>query len=71
MFTLTLARVEHDPLEFASSLSHDVECIDAYHDDELLQYRMVEDLLGDQSVPSLVPRNLEAELHLACDVGEP
>jgi hypothetical protein len=35
-----------------------------------LWYRMMESLLGDQPVSGLVPRDLEAQLHLACDDGE-
>jgi hypothetical protein len=31
----------------------------------------MEDLLGDQPVPGLVPHDLEVQLHLACDDGEP
>jgi hypothetical protein len=31
----------------------------------------MEDLLGDQPVPGLVSHDLEAQLHLACDDGEP
>uniref|UniRef100_I1P071 Reverse transcriptase Ty1/copia-type domain-containing protein n=1 Tax=Oryza glaberrima TaxID=4538 RepID=I1P071_ORYGL len=58
-------------VEFATPLSHDKEHIDAYHDGELPRYCTMEDLLGDQSVPGLVPRDLEAQLHLACDDGEP
>ena len=69
--TPTPARVERSPVEFATPLSHDEERIDAYHDGEQLRYRTMEDLLGDQPVPGLVPRNLEAQLHLACDDGEP
>jgi hypothetical protein len=57
--------------QFATPLSHDVECIDAYHDSELLRYRMIENLFGDQPVPGLVPHDLKAQLHLACDDGEP
>nr|AAG60200.1 putative gag-pol polyprotein [Oryza sativa Japonica Group] len=69
--TPTPARVERSPVEFVTPLSHDGERIDAYHDGEQLRYRTMEDLLGDQPVPGLVPRNLEAQLHLACDDGEP
>jgi hypothetical protein len=58
-------------VEFATLLSHDEECIDAYHDGESLRYRMMENLLGDQPVLGLVPHDLEAQLHLACDDGEP
>jgi hypothetical protein len=57
-------------VEFATPLSHDEEHIDLYHDGEPLRYRM-EDILGDQPVPGLVPHDLEAQLHLACDDGEP
>jgi hypothetical protein len=58
-------------VEFATPLSHDEECIDAYHNGEPLRYRTMENLLGDQPVPGLAPHNLEAQLHLACDDGEP
>jgi hypothetical protein len=69
--TPTPARVEHNPVEFATLLSHDEERIDAYHNGEPLQYRMMENLLGDQPVTRLVSHDLEAQLHLACDDGEP
>jgi hypothetical protein len=69
--TTTPARVEHNPVEFATPLSHDEKRIDAYHDGEPLRYRTMENLLGDQPVPGLVPHDLEAQLHLACDDGEP
>jgi hypothetical protein len=68
--TPTTARVEN-PEEFATPLSHDEERIDAYHDDKPLRYRMMENLLGDQPVPGLTPHDLEAQLHLAYDDGEP
>jgi hypothetical protein len=32
---------------------------------------MMENLLSDQPVPGLVPHDLEAQLHLACDDSEP
>ena len=69
--TSTPAYVEHSPVEFASPLSHDGERIDAYHDGEPLRYRTMENLLGDQPVPGQVPRDLEAQLQLARDDGEP
>ena len=31
----------------------------------------MKDLLSDQPVPGLVPHDLEAQLHLVCDNGEP
>jgi hypothetical protein len=68
--TPTPARVEHNPVEFATPLSHDEERIDAYHDGETLRYRTMENLLSDQPVSGLVPHYLEAQLHLACDDGE-
>jgi hypothetical protein len=55
--TPTPARVEHNPVEFATPLSHDEERIDAYHDDEPLRYCMMENLLDDQPVPGLVSRS--------------
>jgi hypothetical protein len=58
-------------MKFATPLSHDEECIAACYYGELLRYRMMEDLLGDQPVPGLVPHDLEGQLHLACDDGEP
>jgi hypothetical protein len=58
-------------MEFATLLSHDEERIDAYHDGEPLWYCTMENLLGDQPVPGLVPHDLKAQLHLACDDGEP
>jgi hypothetical protein len=70
MSTPTPSRVENS-VEFATPLSHDEERIDAYHDGEPLRYRTMENLLGDQPVPGLAPHNLEAQLHLACNDGEP
>jgi hypothetical protein len=58
-------------VEFATPLSHDEERIDAYHDDESLRYRTMEDILDNQPVSGLVPHDLEAQLYLACDDGEP
>ena len=69
--TPTPAQVEHSPVELATPLSHDEERIDAYHDGEPLWYRTMENLLSYQSMPGLVPHDLEAQLHLACDDGEP
>jgi hypothetical protein len=69
--TPTPAHVEHNPMEFATPLSHDEERIDAYHDGEPLRYRTIENLLDDQPVLGLVPHDLEVQLHLACDDGEP
>jgi hypothetical protein len=58
-------------VEFTTPLSHDEERIDAYHDGEPLQYRTMENLLGYQPVSGLVPHDLEAQLHLACDNSDP
>jgi hypothetical protein len=52
------AHVEPNPVEFATPLSHDEERIDACYDGEPLRYRTMEDLLGDQPVPGLVPHDL-------------
>jgi hypothetical protein len=40
-------------------LSHDKERIDACYDGEPLRCRTMEDLLGDQLAPGLVPHDLE------------
>jgi hypothetical protein len=66
----TPARVEHDPVELVTPLSHDEERIDACHDVEPLRYRTVEGLLIDPSVSGPVSRILAGELHLACDDNE-
>jgi hypothetical protein len=58
-------------VEFATPLSYDEEHIDACYDDEPLRYHTMEDLLGDQPMPGLVPHDLEEQLHLVCDDGEP
>jgi hypothetical protein len=58
-------------VEFATPLSHDEERIDACYDGEPLRYRMMEDILDNQPVPGLVPHDLDGQLHLACDDGEP
>jgi hypothetical protein len=58
-------------VEFATPLSHDEERVDAYYDGEPLRYRTMEDLLGDQPMPRQVPHDVEAQLHLTCDDGEP
>jgi hypothetical protein len=71
MSTPAPAHVEPNSLEFATPLSHDEERIDACYDGEPLRYRTMEDLLDDQPVPGLVPHDLEEQLHLACDDGEP
>ncbi|KAK1648208.1 hypothetical protein QYE76_066013 [Lolium multiflorum] len=47
----TPAHVEHNPVKFASPLSHDRERIDAYHGGAPLWYRTMENLLSDQPVP--------------------
>jgi hypothetical protein len=36
-----------------------------------LRYCTMEDILGDQPVSGLVPHDLDGQLHLACDDGEP
>jgi hypothetical protein len=68
--TPTPSHVEHNPVKFATPLSHDEERIDTYHDGESLWYHMMENLLGDQPMPRLVPHDLEAQLHLACNDGK-
>ncbi|XP_073364593.1 retrovirus-related Pol polyprotein from transposon TNT 1-94 [Aegilops tauschii subsp. strangulata] len=65
------AHAEHNPMKFASPLTHDEERVDAYYGGEQLRYRTMDDLLGDQPVPGLMPRDVEAQLQLACEDGEP
>nr|CCI55340.1 PH01B019A14.9 [Phyllostachys edulis] len=65
------AHDEQHTVEFATPLSNDEDRIDAYHGGEPLRYRTMDDLLGEQPVPELAQRDLEAELHLAQDDGEP
>jgi hypothetical protein len=67
----TPARVEHDPVELVTPLSHDEERVDVCYDGEPLRYRRVEGLLIDPSVLGPASRILVGELHLACDDGEP
>jgi hypothetical protein len=67
----TPGRVEHDPVELVTPLSHDEEHVDACYDGESLRYRKVEGLLIDPSVPGPASRILAGKLHLACDNGEP
>jgi hypothetical protein len=71
MSTPALAHVEPSPVEFATPLTHGEERIDACYDGKPLWYRTMEDLLGNQPVPGLVPHDLAGQLHLACDYGEP
>lgn len=58
-------------MEFATPLSNDEDRVDAYHNDEPLRYRTVDNIFGDQPVPGLATRDFEAELHLAHEDGEP
>jgi hypothetical protein len=71
MSSPTPARVEHDPVELVTPLSHDKDRVDACYNGEPLQYRRVEGLLIDPSVLGPASRILAGELHLACDDGEP
>jgi hypothetical protein len=57
--TTAPTHVEPSPVEFATPLSHDEERIDACYDGEPLWYCMMEDILGNQPVPGLVPHDLD------------
>jgi hypothetical protein len=59
------------PREVQADRSLDRVSAGPLHDVEPLRYRTMENLLGDQPVPGLAPHDLEAQLHLACDDGEP
>ena len=65
-----MVRDEQRTVEFATPLSDDEDCVDAYHDDEPLRYRTL-DIFGDQPVHGLAVHDFEAELHLAHEDGEP
>jgi hypothetical protein len=65
------AHIEPSLVEFATPFSHDEERIDACYDGEPLRYRTMEDILDDQPVSGLVPHDLDGQLHLTCDDGEP
>jgi hypothetical protein len=58
-------------VEFATPLSNDEDRIDAYHDNEPLRYRTLDNIFGDQLVPGLAMHDFEAELHLAHEDGKP
>ena len=58
-------------MEFATPLSDDEDRVDAYHDDEPLHYRTLDNIFGDQPVLGLAVHDFEAELHLAHEDGEP
>jgi hypothetical protein len=64
------AHDEQRTVEFTTPMSNDEDRIDAYHSDEPLSYRTVDDL-GEHPVPELAQCDFEAELHLAQDDGEP
>jgi hypothetical protein len=66
-----LIRDERCTVEFATPLSDDEDRINAYHDDEPLRYRTLDNIFGDQPVPGLAMHNFEAELHPAHEDGEP
>ena len=52
-------------MEFATPLSDNEDHIDAYHDDEPLHYRTLDNIFSDQPVLGQVVHYFEAELHLA------
>jgi hypothetical protein len=58
-------------VEFATSLSDDEDHVDAYHEDEPLCYRTLDNIFGDQPIPRLAMHDFKAELHLAHEDGEP
>jgi hypothetical protein len=54
-------------VELATPLSNDEDRVN----DEPLQYRTVDNILGDQPVPEMAVHDFEAKLHLAHEDGEP
>ena len=57
-------------MEFATPLSDDEDRVDAYHNDEPMRYRTMDNILGDQPIPGLAMHDFK-ELHLAHEDGEP
>lgn len=57
-------------VEFATPLDGDEERLDAYHDDKLLHYHRMSNILRGQPLPPQAERDLDALLHLTQD-GEP
>jgi hypothetical protein len=53
----------------ATPLENDGDRLDAFYDDEPLRYRMVTNIIGDDSPPGFAPR-LFAQLHLT-HAGKP
>jgi hypothetical protein len=58
-------------MEFATPPTNIEDRVDAYHDDEPLRYRTLDNIFGDQLVPGLAIHDFEAELHQAHEDGEP
>ena len=66
-----MVRDEQRTVEFATPLFDDEDRVDAYHDDEPLRYRTLDNIFGDQPIPGLAVHDFEAELHLAHEDGDP
>jgi hypothetical protein len=66
-----LARDGQHTVEFATLLFNDEDRVDAYHDDKPLRYRTLDNIFGDQPDHGLTTHDLEGELHLAHEDGEP
>jgi hypothetical protein len=66
-----LVRDEQLTVEFATLLSDDEDRVDAYHDDEPLCYRTLDNIFGDWSIPRPALHDFEAELHLTHEDSEP
>jgi hypothetical protein len=62
---------EQRTVEVATPLFDNEDCVDAYHDEEPLHYRTLDNIFGNQPIPGLAMHDFEAELHLAHEDGEP
>jgi hypothetical protein len=58
-------------VEFTTPLSNNEDRIDAYHDNEPLRYRTLDNIFSDQPIPGLAMHEFEAELHLPHKDSEP
>jgi hypothetical protein len=58
-------------VEFTTPLSNNEDRIDAYHDNEPLRYRTLDNIFSDQPIPRLAMHEFKVELHLAHEDSEP
>jgi len=52
----TPAAAEQAPIESATPLEDDEDCLDAFYNGEPLQYRTIENIISDKAIPGVEPR---------------